>query len=87
MLSQLLWRAALVATPFVIWFIWREIARRTGREMGATPWAWLIAAGAILMGVSLLASTAFRQDNRGQTYVPAEVQPDGRVAPGRFETK
>nr|QQZ52122.1 hypothetical protein JKL49_23895 [Phenylobacterium glaciei] len=43
-------RALLMALPFGLWFLWREIARRTGREMGSTPWAWLFAAGAVLLG-------------------------------------
>ena len=45
MLRVLILRAALVAAPFVIWFVWRARARRSGREMGSTPFAWLFAAG------------------------------------------
>ena len=75
----------LVALPFVLWFIWRAYARRTGREMGVTPWAWLFATGAILVGLSLMASVVFHKDNRGERYVPAEVLPDGKVTGSRFE--
>jgi type VI protein secretion system component VasK len=78
-------RGALVATPFVIWFAWRAWAVRNGRPMGATPWAWLTAAGALLAGLSLVATVAFQADNRGETYVPGQVQPDGTVTEGRFE--
>lgn len=87
MLRVLLIRSALIAAPFVVWFVWRAWARRTGREMGATPWAWLAAAGAVLFGLSLMASAMFQSDNRGQTYVPAEVGEGGRVSPGHFEKK
>ena len=85
MLRLLLTRALLVAAPFVFWFAWREVARRTGRPMGATPWGWLIAAAGVLMGLSLMAGALFHGDNRGETYVPAEAGRDGHVTPGHFE--
>ncbi len=87
LLRLMLSRAVLVALPFVAWFIWRAWARRTGREMGATPYAWLFATGAFLVGLSLMASVAFHKDNRGERYVPAEAQPDGEVTGSRFEPK
>jgi hypothetical protein len=80
----LAWRAALVAAPFVVWFIWRAWARRTGREMGATPWPWLFGVGCVLAGLSLVATVFFHPDMAGRKYVPGEVQADGRVGPGRF---
>ena len=44
-------RLLLIALPFVVWFIWRAWAKRTGgHEMGSTPWAWLLAAGALGAG-------------------------------------
>lgn len=85
MLRLLITRAILVAVPFVIWFAWRAWAKRTGREMGATPWPWLLAAGAVLVGLSLMATAVFHKDNRGERYVPAEVLPDGKVTGSRFE--
>jgi hypothetical protein len=84
-LRLLLPRALLVALPFAIYFIWREAARRSGREMGATPWGWLAGAGAVLAGLSLMASVAFHHDNRGEAYVPAEAHPGGAVTPGGFD--
>ncbi|MFN3523481.1 MAG: hypothetical protein ACK4YQ_14635 [Phenylobacterium sp.] len=87
MLRIVLLRAFLVALPFVLWFAWREIARRTGRPMGAAPWTWLAAAGAALFALSLLAMPFFHEDNRQERYVPAEVTPGGRIAPGHFEPK
>jgi hypothetical protein len=85
LLRQILIRGALAAAPFVLWFLWAAWARRTGRPMGSTPWPWLIAAGAALLGLSLMASVVFHSDNRGERYVPGETRPDGRVTEGHFE--
>jgi hypothetical protein len=80
-------RALLVAAPFAVWFIWREVARRSGRAMGSTPWAWLFAIGALLMGGSLMATAIFHPDNRGEVYVPGEPMADGSVSSAHFEQK
>lgn len=87
MLRILISRALLVALPFAIYFVWRSLARRAGRPMGATPWAWLFALGAVLVGLSLMATAVFHGDNRREIYVPAEAHPGGGVTPGRFEPK
>lgn len=87
LLSLFLVRALLVATPFAAWFLWAAWARRRGKEIGATPWVWLVAVGGLLFGLSLMITTVFQSDNRGETYVPAEVTESGRVTPGRFEEK
>ena len=87
MLREFAPRLLLIALPFAAWFAWREVARRTGREMGSTPWAWLLAAAGVLFGLSLMATALFRVDNRGETYVPAEVIGHGKVVPGHFEQK
>ena len=87
LLSLFLVRALLVATPFAAWFLWAAWAKRRGKEIGATPWAWLVAVGGLLFGLSLMITTVFQSDNRGETYVPAEVTESGRVTPGRFEEK
>lgn len=78
-------RLALVAVPFVVWFLWRAWARRTGRPMGSTPWPWLFAVGVALFGLSLIATTFFHTDNRHDIYVPGQTQPNGEVGPGHFE--
>lgn len=85
MLRLMLSRALLVALPFAVYFVWREVARRSGREMGTTPWGWLTGAGALLAGLSLMASVAFHPDNRGAGYVPAEAHPGGSVTPSGFD--
>ena len=81
----ILLRGILVLLPFAVWIVWRAWGRRTGREMGSTPYAWLFAAGALLVGLSLLASGLFHSDNRKERYVPGEARPDGTVTPGHFE--
>lgn len=79
------WRALLIAAPFAVWFIWRAWAIRSGREMGSTPYAWLFAAGAALVGLSLIATVVFHPDNRRERYVPGEVTAGGAVTQGHFE--
>jgi hypothetical protein len=85
LLRLLVTRIGLVALPFVVWFVWRWWARRTGREMGSTPWPWLFAAAAALVGLSLIATAVFHRDNRGETYVPARATASGAVTEGRYE--
>jgi len=87
LLRELAPRLLLAAVPFVAWFIWREVARRSGRPMGSTPWAWLVGAAGLLLGLSLLATAVFHDKDRGGAYVPAEVEPGGHVTPGHFERK
>ena len=81
------WRLLLVAAPFAVWFVWRAWAIRSGREMGSTPYAWLFAAGAVLVGLSLVATAVFHPDNRHDRYVPGEVTPTGSVTQGHFEKR
>jgi hypothetical protein len=85
LLRVVLLRLLLVAVPFVVWFVWRAWAKRSGHEMGSTPYAWLAAAGAVLVGLSLVATVVFHPDNRQDRYVPGEVTPSGAVTPGYFE--
>lgn len=77
-------RLLLAAVPFIVWFAWSAWARRTGRPMGSTPYAWLLAAGAVLVGLSLIATVVFHPDNRRERYVPGEVRADGSVSKGYF---
>ena len=85
LLRLILTRGLLVAAPFVAWFLWSAWARRNGRTMGATPWAWLIAAAGVLVGLSLMGTALFHRDNRTEHYVPGEASADGRVSEGHFE--
>jgi heme A synthase len=87
LLRILIERGALFVAPFVVWLLWRAWARRTGRPMGSTPWPWLFAAGAFLVGISLMAGAIFHRDNRGEVYVPAEATASGQVTQGHFEER
>lgn len=83
--ESLAWRAALIAIPFVIWFLWRARASKLGRDVGATPYAWLVTAAAALVGLSLVATVVFHPDNRQKRYVPGEMTASGGVTKGHFE--
>ncbi len=85
LLRLILTRGLLVAAPFVAWFLWSAWARRSGRPMGSTPWAWLTASAGVLVGLSLMVTALFHHDNRTERYVPGEVAPDGHVSEGHFE--
>jgi len=85
LLEIIAWRLALAAFPFLVWFVWRAWAIRTGRPMGSTPYAWLAAAAGLLVGLSLMATVAFHPDNRRERYVPGEATPSGAVTKGYFE--
>ncbi|HEY5105159.1 MAG TPA: DUF6111 family protein [Caulobacteraceae bacterium] len=84
MLRVLAIRLALFALPFAVYFVWRALAVRSGREMGSTPWPWLVAAGALLAALSLIASVVFHRGRDTGVYVPAQVRADGTVTPGHF---
>ena len=75
----------LIAVPFLLWFAWAWWAKRSGRAMGSTPWAWLAGAGLLLVALSLLVTPLFHRDNRGEVYVPGEVTSGGRVSEGHYE--
>ena len=85
MIRVVLFRLLLAAVQFAVYFVWRRLAMRSGRPMGSTPWAWLICAGAVLAGLSLMVTVAFHPDNRAEHYVPAEPNASGTVRPGHFE--
>ncbi len=87
MLRILISRLLLLALPFAAYYVWRKVAERTGRPMGSTPWAWLVAAGCLLVVLSLVAGVLFHTDNRSEVYVPAQAQPGGAVVPGHFERR
>jgi hypothetical protein len=75
-------RAALIALPFVAWFVWAKLTRKTGLK---PPYATLFLLGIALAGASVVATVLLREDNRDEVYVPAEAAESGEVTPGRFE--
>jgi hypothetical protein len=82
---MLISRLLLAAIPFLVYFAWHAWIVRNGREPRVTPWGWLIAIAAVLVGLSLIATAVLTPTNMGRTYVPAQTQPDGSVRPGYFK--
>ena len=78
-------RLAIFTLPFVIWWLWRESLRLSGRDLPRWPWAWLVLGGAVLATSTLLIGGALQRGQPGR-YVPAEARADGSVAPARYES-
>ena len=77
-------RLAVFSLPFLVWLVWSMVARRTGVPAAATPWAWLVAAGAALAALSLLITLVIPHGRDRGVYVPGEVTADGHVTRGHF---
>ena len=86
MIRLMLLRGLLVALPFVAWYVYASVLRRTGREPPRAPYAWLFLGGMALMASSLFATALLGDEHTDDVYVPAEVREDGRVLPPRYET-
>jgi hypothetical protein len=78
-------RLILAAIPFLVYLAWRRYLTSKGRPVTPPPWGWLVAAAAILVGLSIVVRVVTTPSNLGRQYVPAETQPDGSVKPGRYE--
>ncbi|MEI7932683.1 MAG: hypothetical protein WCI21_06480 [Alphaproteobacteria bacterium] len=83
MLRLILFRAALIALPILVWSFWAEVARRRGKPLRATPWIWLLTAGLAMAAASLLIAGLVGSANPPDTsYVPVESGPGGAVVSG-----
>jgi hypothetical protein len=62
------------------------VARQGHRETMAAdlPWSWLAGAGALLLAVTLGATSVMDRHAPGAKYIPPTVV-DGVVVPGHFE--
>jgi len=85
LLRLVLSRLILAAIPFLVYFAWRRWLTSKGREAKPPPWGWMVAAAAVLVGLSIVLRVVTTPSNLGRHYVPAETQPDGSVKPGRYE--
>ena len=85
MIRLMLLRGLLVALPFVAWYVYATLARRSGREPPRAPYAWLFLGGMALMAGSLFATALIGDEHTDDVYVPAEALEDGRVGPPRYE--
>ena len=81
----LLSRLVLAAIPFAVYFAWHFYIKSRGRDAPAPPWGWLIAAAAVVVGLSIIVTVAVTPNNKGRHYVPAQTLPDGSIRPGRYE--
>lgn len=75
----------LALTPFGLYLAWRRFGPTSGE-----PSSGLLIA--LLLGAGLALGSAFwfgisRSFERGETYVPAVLGPDGRVQPGHGEPR
>ena len=100
LLKAILERVALFFVPIALGYIWRAVteARSGGKNASgpgpdvsskAAPMAnrtrlWLAAAGAALVGISLLGGVFLPHPPDRGVYVPGEVRPGGSVSPGHF---
>jgi hypothetical protein len=81
----ILTRLLLLFLPFAAYFFWQVVVMRSEQAKRITPWAWLVGAGCVLVGLSLMATAVLHPDNRGEGYVPAQAHPGGQVTPGAFD--
>jgi hypothetical protein len=88
---------ALLATPFLLFFLYRAMvaSRRaqTGAEVNETPYQILFFAGSALAVLALVGTvlsergaTPNRASSRDEVYIPPRVV-DGQVQAGRFVTR
>ena len=80
----LLVRLVFFALPFAGWLVWRWAARVAGRPVRATPWAWLVAGGALMAALTLVASAVLPRGPDTGAYMPGHVRADGTVTRGYF---
>lgn len=77
--------AAVLLLPLTVYVLYiryvrdRQKAEPAWRE---TPWTWLIAAGLVLLTLSVLVLGVVGGDPPGGVYVPPHVE-DGKLIPGQ----
>jgi bacteriorhodopsin len=76
--------------PTVLYFIWALAIRDSGSGkklatiLREGPWFWLIVAGMLLAGASLVFTALSRGGDPGGRYIAPRLE-DGRVVPGHIE--
>ncbi len=77
--------------PAALYIIYVIVARRiltgqseTAAHLRRMPWLWLLAAGVVLMGISLAVFSLTTGGDIDRHYVAPHVE-DGKVVPGHLE--
>ncbi|MSO70294.1 MAG: hypothetical protein EXQ98_08500 [Alphaproteobacteria bacterium] len=77
--------------PAALYIIYVIVARRiltgqseTAAQLRRMPWLWLLAAGVVLMGISLAVLSLTTGGDIDRRYVAPHVE-DGKVVPGHLE--
>ncbi|MGE4220380.1 MAG: hypothetical protein AB7G39_13115 [Alphaproteobacteria bacterium] len=79
-----------LVTPIAVFLLYQWYDRKWGRARDLenrkrTPWEWLVVAGAVLAGASLVVFWVLGEGGaRTDTYVPP-VWDGQRIVPGHFE--
>ncbi|MGB0920796.1 MAG: DUF6111 family protein [Alphaproteobacteria bacterium] len=79
-MRQILINAALFALPFVIWVIYVRLIQR-GEISTDGPWLRLIAAGLVLVAISLFVLRFSSDAPADSIYVPPHME-DGKLVKG-----
>ena len=83
---RILLNLLLFFLPFVLYFGWAKFVRRQMEASGGTwqdaPIGWLIAAGALLLGLSLAATAFMTGEDPSKTYYPPRYE-NGKIVPSQ----
>lgn len=72
--------------PALIYFAYVLYARARGvPEAPETPWIWLAAAGAVLLGATFAGLALFGGASPSEVYLPPKLI-NGTVQPGQFDS-
>ncbi len=86
--KKILIHLLLIAIPFLVWFAYawlRQRAEARGQVWRDAPFVALLAIGLAISTGALFFLDAFEGAPPGSTYLPAHVDEQGEIVPGRFE--
>jgi hypothetical protein len=85
MTRRILFELMLFVLPFVAFWVWRWARGRAGAPLPSWPWIKLVAAGLVIVTISITVQSLTQPRHVNERWVPAQVGPDGQLIPGRFE--
>jgi hypothetical protein len=90
-MSNILVKLLPLLLPIVAYLVWWRLTRgkalaqgQPPPELAKGPWAYLIAAGLVLVLAGLIYTGITSGEPPGGTYVPPSYQ-DGRIVPGHID--